>query len=137
MSSIIRARNGDRVVSFRCWSAELSRPSGINKNTPVALIPDFATHRTLGDSRSVQPWLCQPAIRKCARSRCLRSELPDYGFQSGRGLVSTHPLARILVLCILQLRNVVRADQKFRALPFQSLVSGAVIDVDHPRQLWT
>ncbi|HYZ24480.1 MAG TPA: EamA family transporter [Rhodopila sp.] len=31
--------------------------------------------------------LCQPAVRRCVRSRRLRSELPDYGFQSGRGLV--------------------------------------------------
>src|SRR5690348_10339388 len=34
-----------------------------------------------------EAWLRWPAIGRCARSRCLRSELPDYGFQTGRGLV--------------------------------------------------
>src|SRR5690349_3311715 len=56
------------------------------KYTRAPSPPDFTTRHTLGDSRSVQPWLCRPLITKCARSRRLRSALPDYGFQSGRGL---------------------------------------------------
>jgi hypothetical protein len=64
-------------------------PTASTKVYPCALIPDFTTRRPLGDSRSVQPWLCRPAVKECARSRRLRSELPGYGFQSGRGLVTS------------------------------------------------
>src|SRR3954463_13272093 len=51
----------------------------------------------LGDSRSVQPWLYRPAIRERGRTRRLRSELPDYDFQIGRGLGSAVTSLQILV----------------------------------------
>src|SRR5271166_6139830 len=54
MSSIIRARNGDMVVSFRWWSAEQSPARRHQQNTPIRHHPDFTTP-ALGDSRSVQP----------------------------------------------------------------------------------
>src|SRR5271166_4893578 len=53
MSSIIRARNGDMVVSFRWWSAEQSPARRHQQNTPIRHHPDFTTP-ALGDSRSVQ-----------------------------------------------------------------------------------
>src|SRR5271166_3180604 len=72
MSSIIRARNGDMVVSFRWWSAEQSPARRHQQNTPIRHHPDFTTP-ALGDSRSVQRqillvWTAPGGI-ECARMR--------------------------------------------------------------------
>src|SRR5271157_4754310 len=61
MSSIIRARNGDMVVSFRWWSAEQSPARRHQQNTPIRHHPDFTTP-ALGDSRSVQPQFSVKAV---------------------------------------------------------------------------
>src|SRR5271165_780656 len=63
MSSIIRARNGDMVVSFRWWSAEQSPARRHQQNTPIRHHPDFTTP-ALGDSRSVQLRSRGPSIAK-------------------------------------------------------------------------
>src|SRR5271166_2474488 len=72
MSSIIRARNGDMVVSFRWWSAEQSPARRHQQNTPIRHHPDFTTP-ALGDSRSVQRQILlvwtAPGDIECTRMR--------------------------------------------------------------------
>src|SRR5689334_2486782 len=53
-------------------------------------VPVMRQLATLNRIHFENRWLRRSAIRKCARSPRLRSGLPDYGFQSGRGLVPLH-----------------------------------------------
>src|SRR5271165_454649 len=75
MSSIIRARNGDMVVSFRWWSAEQSPARRHQQNTPIRHHPDFTTP-ALGDSRSVQPLIWATDSTRVPRDREPRTERP-------------------------------------------------------------